>query len=31
MLHGDGQYAPEELPNFINNFDKGYDAVFGSV
>ena len=30
MLHGDGQYAPEELPNFINNFDKGYDAVFGS-
>ena len=30
MLHGDGQYAPEELPNFIKKFDQNYDAVFGS-
>lgn len=31
MLHGDGQYAPEELPNFIEKFgDKNLDAVFGS-
>ena len=30
MLHGDGQYAPEELPNFINTFNENYDAVFGS-
>ena len=31
MLHGDGQYAPEELPKFIfelKSFD--FDAVFGS-
>ena len=30
MLHGDGQYAPEELPNFIEKFSQNYDAVFGS-
>lgn len=30
MLHGDGQYAPEELPNFIEKFTENYDAVFGS-
>lgn len=30
MLHGDGQYAPEELPNFIKNFNEKNDAVFGS-
>ena len=31
MLHGDGQYAPEELPRFIENFkDESNDAVFGS-
>ena len=31
MLHADGQYAPEELPNFIKKFDdKNLDAVFGS-
>jgi len=31
MLHGDGQYAPEVLPNFIEKFqDKSLDAVFGS-
>ena len=31
MLHGDGQYAPEELPNFIKEYDNDtLDAVFGS-
>ncbi len=31
MIHGDGQYAPEELPNFISKFnDESLDAVFGS-
>ena len=31
MLHGDGQYAPEELPNFISNLKKNnFDGVFGS-
>ncbi len=31
MLHGDGQYAPEELPNFIERFNDGkFDAIFGS-
>jgi len=31
MLHGDGQYSPEVLPNFIEKFDDGsLDAVFGS-
>jgi len=31
MLHGDGQYAPEELPRFIEKFeDQNIDAVFGS-
>ena len=31
MLHGDGQYLPEKLPDFINRFeDKNIDAVFGS-
>ena len=31
MLHGDGQYAPEELPRFIKMFhDDNLDAVFGS-
>ena len=31
MVHGDGQYAPEEIPNFISKFnDESLDAVFGS-
>lgn len=31
MLHGDGQYAPEELPKFISELENPYvDAVFGS-
>jgi glycosyltransferase involved in cell wall biosynthesis len=31
MLHGDGQYAPESLPQIIKNYDnKNIDAVFGS-
>lgn len=31
MLHGDGQYAPEELPNFIKGYEsQNIDAVFGS-
>ena len=31
MVHGDGQYAPEEIPNFILKFDdESLDAVFGS-
>jgi glycosyltransferase involved in cell wall biosynthesis len=31
LLHGDGQYAPEVLPNMLAPFaDSGVDAVFGS-
>ena len=31
MLHGDGQYAPEELPNMVAPLREGRaDAVFGS-
>ena len=31
MLHGDGQYAPEELPKFISELkNPDFDAVFGS-
>ena len=31
MLHGDGQYAPEELPKFIAELENpDFDAVFGS-
>lgn len=31
LLHGDGQYAPEMLPEFIQAFaDPSVDAVFGS-
>lgn len=31
MIHGDGQYAPEELPNLIVPLNEGdADAVFGS-
>jgi glycosyltransferase involved in cell wall biosynthesis len=30
LLHGDGQYAPESLPDVIAPFQDGYDAVFGS-
>ncbi|HUH06870.1 MAG TPA: bifunctional glycosyltransferase/class I SAM-dependent methyltransferase [Egibacteraceae bacterium] len=31
MIHGDGQYAPEELPRLLEPFDGGdVDAVFGS-
>lgn len=31
MLHGDGQYSPEKLQDFIDSFnDKNLDAVFGS-
>ena len=31
LLHGDGQYAPERLPDFVAAFaDPAVDAVFGS-
>lgn len=31
MVHGDGQYAPERLPELLRPFDDdGVDAVFGS-
>ena len=31
MLHGDGQYAPEKIPEFISNLlNSNADAVFGS-
>ena len=30
MLHGDGQYAPEKLPDLLVPFDRGADMVFGS-
>ncbi len=31
LLHGDGQYAPEHLPQMVEPFkDPGIDAVFGS-
>lgn len=30
LLHGDGQYAPESLPDIIAPYLEGYDAVFGS-
>jgi glycosyltransferase involved in cell wall biosynthesis len=31
MLHGDGQYRPESIPQFIKAYDhKDIDAVFGS-
>ena len=31
MLHGDGQYLPEKLPDFIEEFnDDNLDGVFGS-
>ncbi|HEU4413097.1 MAG TPA: bifunctional glycosyltransferase/class I SAM-dependent methyltransferase [Polyangiaceae bacterium] len=31
MIHGDGQYAPEELPRLMGPFERGEaDAVFGS-
>jgi glycosyltransferase involved in cell wall biosynthesis len=31
LIHGDGQYAPEELPNLLQPLAKGdADAVFGS-
>ena len=31
MLHGDGQYAPEEIPRFISELkNPNLDAVFGS-
>ena len=31
MLHGDGQYAPEKIPEFIDNLlNNNVDAVFGS-
>ena len=31
LLHGDGQYAPEKLPELLNEIiNKKYDAVFGS-
>jgi len=31
MVHGDGQYAPEEIPNFIKEYDdEKLMAVFGS-
>jgi len=30
LLHGDGQYAPEFLPQILAPYDDGADAVFGS-
>lgn len=31
MLHGDGQYSPEKIPEFFTNLEKNkFDAVFGS-
>jgi glycosyltransferase involved in cell wall biosynthesis len=30
LLHGDGQYAPEALPNILAPYAEGADAVFGS-
>lgn len=30
MLHGDGQYPPEELPRIIEKLNDGSDALFGS-
>ena len=31
MLHGDGQYAPEELPKLLNGLHHGkFDVVIGS-
>ena len=30
LLHGDGQYAPEELPAILAPYAQGADAVFGS-
>jgi glycosyltransferase involved in cell wall biosynthesis len=30
LLHGDGQYAPESLPDIIAPYMDGVDAVFGS-
>ena len=30
LLHGDGQYAPEYLPNILTAFDNETDAVFAS-
>lgn len=30
MLHGDGQYAPEVLPDLLAAVDAGADVVFGS-
>lgn len=30
LLHGDGQYAPEELASFFSLFKEGYDVILGS-
>ncbi|SVD65021.1 uncharacterized protein METZ01_LOCUS417875, partial [marine metagenome] len=30
LLHADGQYAPEFIPEIIAQYVKGYDAVYGS-
>jgi glycosyltransferase involved in cell wall biosynthesis len=30
LLHGDGQYAPEALPDLLAPFEQGADVVFGS-
>jgi len=30
LLHGDGQYAPEQLPSILAPYADGADAVFGS-
>ena len=31
LLHGDGQYAPEELPNLLNGLNRNkFDVVIGS-
>ncbi|MDD5060013.1 MAG: bifunctional glycosyltransferase/class I SAM-dependent methyltransferase [Candidatus Omnitrophica bacterium] len=30
LLHGDGQYAPEELTSFFNLFKGNYDVILGS-
>ena len=30
LLHGDGQYAPEEIPNFFKLFNEEPDVILGS-
>ena len=30
LVHGDGQYAPESIPEILAQYLEGYDAVYGS-